>query len=287
MSRTVVITGTASGFGRAAVERFANESWNVVATVRKGSDLNVHEKLENVRTLVLDVADEAADAAFAEQAQAQFGSVDALVNNAGYYQMGPVEATSMDQIHRQFQTNVFGLFALTRAFLPLFRQQASGVIVNLASISADQGYPYTAVYSASKAAVAAFTEGLNIELAGHGVSAKAVFPGQHNTKIFTKIDAATGVPDGYQQAMGRFFAANASGSAPSVTVDAIYEAATDGKDAKVRYYSGPDAIIVPRTKQLLGAEWYWEEFRAANTGHPSAFWTSLMPKAGDAVDMDV
>lgn len=288
MAKTVVITGAASGFGRASVERFASQGWNVVATVRKEQDLGVHGDLENVETLQLDVDDEAADEAFAQRAVEQFGQVDALVNNAGYYQMGPVEATSMDQIHRQFQTNVFGLMALTRAFVPIFREQRSGVIVNISSISADQGFPFTSVYSASKAAVAAFTEGLNVELAGFGVSAKAIFPGQHATRIFTKIDNAEEIPADYTEAMQTFFAANVSGSAPSVTADAIYEAVTDGKGSKARYYSGPDAVIIPRAQQLLGRDWYWEEFRAANTGSPSELWSTLQPRGGgEAVEMDV
>ena len=201
MGKTLVITGTASGFGRSTVQRFAAEGWNVVATVRKEADLEVHSDLEQVRTLLLDVNDEAADTAFAATALDQFGRADALVNNAGYYQMGPVEASTMQQVHDQFQTNVFGLIALTKAFLPAFRQQRSGVIVNLSSISADQGYPYTAVYAASKAAVAAFTEGLNVEMSSFGVSAKAIFPGQHSTRIFTKIDSAAGVPEDYREAM--------------------------------------------------------------------------------------
>lgn len=269
MPNTVVITGTASGFGRASVERFASEGWNVVATVRKKEDLDVHSHLQQVRTLSLDVDDEEADAEFGELAVEEFGRIDALINNAGYYQMGPVEASTMEQVHRQFQTNVFGLIALTRSVLPIFRAQRSGVIVNLSSISADQGYPFTAVYAASKAAVAAFTEGLNVELAGLGVSAKAIFPGQHSTRIFTKIDSAVDIPSDYLLAMNSFFAANSSGSAPSVTADVIYEAVTDGKNGNVRYYAGPDATVIPRLKQLLGQQWYWEEFRAANSGQPS------------------
>lgn len=278
MNKTVVITGTASGFGRDSVQLFAAKGWNVVATVRKESDLRAHQELVNVRSLLLDVNDEAADAAFASSALAQFGSVDALVNNAGYYHMGPVEAGSMEQIHNQFQTNVFGLIALTKAFIPTFRQQRSGVIVNISSISADQGYPYTATYAASKAAVAAFTEGLSVELADFGVSAKAIFPGAHATRIFTKIDQAPEVPSDYLPGIQRFFAMQGGGSKPSVTAQAIFEAVTDGKNHKVRYYTGPDGVAVRRVKQLLGAEWYWEEFQAAANGKPSDLWKSLTPQ---------
>jgi hypothetical protein len=135
--------------------------------------------------------------------------------------------------------------------------------------------------------VAAFTEGLNIELSPFGVAAKAVFPGQHNTRIFTKIDAASGVPQDYEKAMAAFFGANASGSAPEVTSDVIYEAVTDGRRNQVRYYSGPDAVAIPRARQLLGSAWYWEEFHAASTGNPSQMWKTLMPSGGDAIDMSV
>ena len=280
MRKTIVITGTTSGFGKAAVERFAGNGWNVVATVRKNVDLSVHDGQDNVKTLLLDVNDEGAAEAFAQGAVSACGRVDALVNNAGYYQMGPVEASSMEQVHQQFQTNVFGLIALTKAFIPTFREQRSGVIVNLSSISADQGYPYTSIYAASKAAVAAFTEGLNIELADFGVSAKAIFPGAHATRIFTKIDIAGDVPDDYRLGIQRFFGAQGTGSTPEVTVDAIWMALNDGDQGRVRYYSGPDGEIIPRAQQMLGRDWYWREFRAAALGNASPLWKSMV-RAGD------
>ncbi|MFD0260402.1 SDR family NAD(P)-dependent oxidoreductase [Kitasatospora indigofera] len=284
MNRTVVITGTASGFGLESTRLFAARGWNVVATVRKEEHLTVHADLPTVETLLLDVDDEDAGAAFAERAIGRFGGVDALVNNAGYYHMGPVEAASMGQVHDQFQTNVFGLIALTKAFLPHFREQRSGAIVNISSISADQGYPYTAVYAASKAAVAAFSEGLNVELADFGVSVKAIFPGAHATRIFTKIDQAGDIPQEYLPGMQRFFGMQGTGSKPAVTAEAVYEAVTDGKIEKVRYYTGPDGVVIPRVKQILGAEQYWEEFRNASTGSPSPLWTSLVPQGQEPVE---
>jgi NADP-dependent 3-hydroxy acid dehydrogenase YdfG len=97
--KVVVITGTASGFGYLSVRRFVQEGWKVVATVRKKSNLDVHAELKNVSTLLLDVNDEEADLSFGELALAQFGRVDALINNAGYFQSGPLEATTMEQVH--------------------------------------------------------------------------------------------------------------------------------------------------------------------------------------------
>ena len=100
-SQTIVITGTSTGFGNLAVRRFVDAGWNVVATVRKEADLRVHDGVANVKTLLLDVDDEQADLAFADLARAQFGRVDAVINNAGYFQGGPLEASTMDQVHRQ------------------------------------------------------------------------------------------------------------------------------------------------------------------------------------------
>src|ERR1700739_1500970 len=277
MPRTIVITGTASGFGKLSVERFAAEGWNVVATVRKEADLHVSDGLANVRTVLLDVDDEQADLGLADLAVAEFGRVDALVNNAGYFQAGPLEGTAMDQVHRQFQTNVFGLIALNKAFIPHFRAQGSRVIVNIGSISAEQGYPYTSVYEASKAAVVSLSEGLNTELAEFGVAVKAVLPGNMDTRIFHKIDQAKDVPDAYDASINAFSARNVVRSYPRLTADVIYEAVTDNKPGKVRYYSGPDGIAIPRVKQLLGQDWYWQGVRAAVSGNASPLWQALVP----------
>lgn len=281
MSKTIVVTGTATGMGRATVSKFDSEGWNVVATVRKESDLETHSGLANVKTLLLDVDDEAAAEPFAELAVKQFGRVDVLVNNAGYYQMGPLEGTSMEQVHRQYQTNVFSLLALTKAFLPSFRAQGAGTIINLASITGDQGYPYNSVYASSKAAVATLSESLSIELAEFGVVVRAILPGQHATRIFTKIDVGDSIPDAYRAGIGQFFASNSpTGSEPSVTADVIYRAAVDPDPTIVRYYSGPDAVAIPRGKRILGAEAYWQEFRSAVLGRPSDLWNTLMSKPG-------
>ncbi|MFF9105153.1 SDR family NAD(P)-dependent oxidoreductase [Streptomyces rubrogriseus] len=118
------------------------------------------------------------------------------------------------------------LIALTKSFSAHFRSRRTGTIVNLSSISADQRYPYTSVYSASKAVVAALSEGLNLELAPFGISVKAVFPSSHKTKIFSKVDIASDIPEGYQADMARCFdTPQASfGSEPSVAANVVYQA---------------------------------------------------------------
>ena len=183
----------------------------------------------------------------------------------------------MDQVHRQFQTNVFGLIALNKAFIPIFRQQRSGVIVNVSSISADAGYPYTSNYQASKAAVASLTEGLHAELAEFGVVVKALHPGNHQTKIFSKVDSAGDVPADYVDSWSRFRALNTVRSDPAGTAEVMFRMVTDGDRRKVHYYSGPDGQAVPRVKQLLGQDWYLDELNARNRNEASPLWQALMP----------
>jgi NAD(P)-dependent dehydrogenase (short-subunit alcohol dehydrogenase family) len=286
--QTVVVTGTASGLGRATVAEFAQRGWNVVATVRREQDLGVHDDLPSVKTLLLEVTDENATTTFAERTVAQFGRVDVLVNNAGHYQMGPLEDTSMDQVRSQFEANVFGLIALTKSFLPVLRSQRSGVVINIASLTAEQGYPYSSVYAASKAAVATLSEALNLELAEFGVKVRAILPGQHATRIFTKIDAAE-ISAEYQPGVAAFFAKNSpTGSDPAVTAAVVYQAAVDADPATVRYYSGPDAEFIPLGKQILGPQNYWRQFRQSILATPGSVWAGLAAKPGDTpVEMEL
>nr|WP_199924894.1 SDR family NAD(P)-dependent oxidoreductase [Streptomyces sp. NRRL WC-3725] len=276
-AKTIVITGTASGFGYLSVRRFAEAGRNVVATVRKEADLDAHAGLDNVRTLLPNVDDEDAALAFGDLALSQFGRLDALINNAGYFQGGPLEAITMDQAHRQFQTNVFGLIALNKTVIPIFRKQRSGVIVNVSSISADAGFPYTSVYQASKAAVASLSEGLHAELAEFGVQVKALHPGSHETKFFSKVDRAENVPEEYVASWNTFASLNLVRSDPALTAEMMFRMVTDGDTKKVHYYSGPDGEAIPRVKQLLGQDWCLEELAARDRGQATALWDSLMP----------
>lgn len=205
------------------------------------------------------MTDQGAVARTSAEVLGEFGRLDVLVNNAGYCQMGPLEATTVPQVRAQVETNVFGLIAVTKAFLPAFRQQGSGTIVNLSSISAEKGYPFTSVYGASKAAALSLTEALNVELSGFGVTAKAVLPGTHATKIFTKLDGADAVPDAYRPLLQRFFGLQRSlrGSPPENAARVVYRAATDGRADRVRYFAGPDALAIPRMKRLLGENAYF------------------------------
>lgn len=136
MGQTILITGASTGIGRATAELFAERGWNVVATMRTPDNGAELSQLDHVVVERLDVTDSASITAAVAATVDRFGSIDALVNNAGYGAYGPLEATSMEGIRRQFDTNVVGLLEVTKAVLPQMRAQQSGAIVNISSVAA-------------------------------------------------------------------------------------------------------------------------------------------------------
>ncbi len=176
--QTWFITGAARGIGAHTVQAALAAGHNVVATARnRDSITTTHERL-----LALDL-DVTMDAQAAVQAAvARFGRIDVLVNNAGYGQMGLFEEVSPAQVQAQFDTNVFGLFKVTRAVLPVMRQQRAGRVLNLSSIGGIQGgYPGASLYCASKFAVEGFSEGLAQEVSTFGIQITIVEPGFFRT----------------------------------------------------------------------------------------------------------
>ena len=176
-AKTILITGASSGIGRDAARRFQSEGWNVVATMRtpeNGAELG---QLERTLVTRLDVTDPASIASAVAEAIERFGRIDVRVNNAGYGAYGPLEAFSMDGIRRQFDTNVIGLLAVTKAVLPHMRVQGQGTVVNISSIGGKMTFPLGALYHGTKFAVEGISEALHYELEPLGVRVKLVEPG--------------------------------------------------------------------------------------------------------------
>lgn len=260
-SRTIVVTGTNSGFGKAIVELFAAQGWNVAATVRRPEEhRGLFADLPTVRLFALDVTDQAQVDQFAAAVHAAFGTVDVLVNNAGYFLMGPLETNTMEQIRAQYETNVFGLIMVTKAFLPQMRERRAGMIINIASSSAKANYPFAGAYGSSKWAVAGLTEALAIELAPFNIKVKSVFPGAHATKIFTKIrnglrteGASSTAAAAYQPYIENFFATQEGVphiSSPRNVAEVIYRAVL-ANDDRTDYVAGRDAAFLVLMKRLL------------------------------------
>ena len=176
---TVMITGCSFGFGLETARLFLARGWDVVATMRT-PDAELLPASDRLRVLALDITDADSIARAIEQA----GPLDALVNNAGFGAPVPVELTPMDTARALFETNTLGTLAMTQAVLPQLRERGAGVIVNVTSSVTLKALPLVGVYSASKAAVNAFTQSLAIEVEPFGVRVRLVLPGRSPTTRF-------------------------------------------------------------------------------------------------------
>lgn len=264
--KTVLITGCSSGIGRAAAHRFAQAGWQVVATMRDVSHAGDLAGLPNVLVHPLDVTDQASVKAAVDATLGRFGRIDAVVNNAGFGLFGPFELASDAVIERQFATNVFGVFNVTRAVLPTLRSQGAGVIVNVASVGGLTTLPFNSLYSATKYAVVGFTESLNHELAQFGIRAKFVAPGGVATDFAGRSLSVTFADNNHPYAANVAKAMAAWGSrrggyaAPAQAAEAIFTAATDGT-GQVRYVSGADAESLLATRAGLDDAGYLDLVR--------------------------
>ena len=260
MTATVLITGCSSGIGAAAVRHFAGQGWNVAATLRNPAAAHFEDGAGSVATLALDVTDQQSVDAAVRQAIERFGQIDVLVNNAGYGLFGPFETATQDVIERQFQTNVYGVFAVTRAVLPHMRARASGVVINVASLTGLVAMPLYSLYAASKYAVVGFSESLSHELAPLGIRVKVMAPGAVATDFSGRSLVRTFEGDGgpyagaIEKVMQTFAANRTSGAAtPERLAQAIFDAATDAS-AQVRYVVGDDATALMQARKDMGEE---------------------------------
>ncbi len=183
----VLISGCSTGIGRTLAEEFAARNWRVFATARKPSSLD-DLKAPNVKTAALDVTDEKSIQACVESVIAEAGKIDMLVNNAGLLLIGPLVELEISELRRQFETNVLGLAALTRAVAPYMIKQRKGKIVNISSISGVLNTPFAGAYCSSKAAVTSFSDTLRKELAPFGIQVITVQPGGIQSKLADNAD---------------------------------------------------------------------------------------------------
>ncbi|MBD9399342.1 MULTISPECIES: SDR family oxidoreductase [unclassified Pseudomonas] len=171
----VLITGCSSGIGRALADTFAQQGYEVWASARKPEDV-ARLSEAGFHAVQLDVNDAAAVEQLAATLKARSGGLDVLINNAGYGAMGPLLDGGATAMRAQFETNVFSLVSVTRAFFPLLRQN-KGLVINIGSVSAVLVTPFAGAYCASKAAVHALSDALRLELAPFGVGVMEVQPG--------------------------------------------------------------------------------------------------------------
>ncbi len=242
--KTVLITGCSSGFGLASARYFLARDWNVVATMRTPR-ADLLPPSARLRVLALDVTDADSIGRAIEAA----GPVDVLVNNAGIGVLGALEGTAMASAREVFATNTLGTIAMCQAVLPQFRRRQAGVIVNVTSSVTLLPLPLLSVYTASKAAVNAFTASLALELQQFNVRTHLVLPGRAPSTRFGENAQARmqgAIPEAYAALAQQVFAGWAQSSAITEADDvaqAVWRAATDPA-CPPRQAAGADAVAL-------------------------------------------
>jgi NAD(P)-dependent dehydrogenase (short-subunit alcohol dehydrogenase family) len=247
LMKTVLITGCSSGYGLETARHFLAKGWNVIATMRTPRQ-DLLPRSEKLRVLPLDVTKPASIAAAIEAA----GPIDVLVNNAGIGLFGAFEATPLLTTREVFETNTFGVMAMTQAVLPQFRTRKSGVVINVTSSATLAPMPLVAVYTASKTAIEGFTASLAFELEAFNVTVKLVEPGYAPSTRFTENGGArmAGLTTpAYAPFAERIFAKLTQTTAVTTEPDvaeAVWRAAHD-TSGQLRLPAGADAVALAQS----------------------------------------
>jgi NAD(P)-dependent dehydrogenase (short-subunit alcohol dehydrogenase family) len=252
-TKTVLVTGSSSGIGRATAELFAARGWSVAATMRAPERAGALAATERVRVFRLDVTDPASIEQAVAAVVAEFGRIDVLVNNAGYGLIGAFEAMSEEQVRRQVETNFIGVMNVTRAVLPIMRAQKSGRIVNVASVASRLVLPLYTLYCATKHAVAGFSEALDFEVRPFGIRVKLIEPGAIKTEFFGRslVMPETDASHPYDAYTRRVFAnikaACVGAPGPDIVAEKIWKAANDRPPWRMRYTPNGRTLLLGRT----------------------------------------
>lgn len=270
MKKTVLITGTSSGFGKTTAKHFASNGWNVIATMRNPAAEKDLVDTGDLLVTRLDVQDRGSIDQAIAAGIARFGQIDALINNAGFGLFGLFESISREKVQEQFDVNVFGVMDVTRAILPHFRKNRGGLILNISSGAGVFTLPMVSLYSASKFALEGFSESLSYELASQGIVVKIIEPGGVTTTNFGPRSGSEHTHNASLTDYDAFIAgANAvfdglrsSRLASEQDVaQVIFEAATDGK-SQLRYVATNDILPLVKARRETSEESYIEFMRS-------------------------
>lgn len=262
MPKTVLITGTSSGIGKLTAIYFAQQGWNVAATMRNPSKDKELCNLSNVKLYSLDVTDNHSIENAIASAIQDFGQIDVLVNNAGFGVDGVFEAMTDEIIEQQFNTNVFGLMRVTRAIIPHMRDQGGGTIIQIASMGGRVTFPLYSIYHSSKWAVEGFSEALHYELEPFNIKIKIIEPGAIKTEFYGNsrqfimsddLPMYKSLVDKVEKVSQE---AGKNGEPPEVVAKVIFQAASD-RTHKMRYSVGQPAPLLLMLRKLLPDSWYF------------------------------
>ena len=259
-----LVTGASSGIGRATALALVEAGFEVVGTSRKAAGVT---PLSGVTFLDLDVVSDASVTAVVARVSERFGRLDVLVNNSGVGAVGAAEERSLEQERRVFDVNVFGVMRMTKAVLPLMRDQGKGRVINISSAFGFIPAPYGAVYAASKHAIEGYSESVDHEVREHGVRVLLVEPA--GTK--TGFEASLEQPDTPLQAYAgqRKVTADViaegikNGDDPGVVAKAIVAAATD-RTPKLRYTAGRTAGLASMLRRAMPSRVFDKLIRKIN-----------------------
>lgn len=255
--RVVLVTGASGGIGRATAEHLTEKGYRVFAAARSLGKLD-EMRSDNLESVELDVASgESVDRAVGK-VMGQAGRIDAVVNNAGYGQYGPVEDVEEEVAWRQFEVNVFGLARVTREVLPIMRDQGSGRVVNVSSAAGKLSTPFAGWYAASKHAVEALSDALRLEARPFGVGVVLIEPGAIKTGFdgvaldelweATKTDVYRRPAEAFGEAIANAYSGAAG---PEIVAKAIQRAIA-ARRPRARYAVGLDAKTFILMRRLLG-----------------------------------
>ena len=263
MKKTIFITGASSGIGKETARYFHSKGWQVVATMRtpeKETELN---QLKDVWVTHLDVTDLDSIETAVKKSIQRFGKIDVLLNNAGYGAYGPLESFPREKIERQFNTNVIGLLDVTRAILPHFRENQSGIIINVSSMGGKMTFPLGSLYHGTKFAVEGISESLRYEVEQFGGKVKIVEPGAIATDFagrsfdFNHNENLSAYNNIVNKIMSAFPKMIKNASSVDIVPKVIFNAATDGSK-QLRYMAGNDAKMYNFLNKWLGYRFiYW------------------------------
>jgi len=279
--RAVLITGCSTGIGRATASHLAkHDEFAVYATARKVESIADLEGA-GCTTLALDVTDEASMMAAVAAVEEGHGAVWGLVNNAGYSQSGAVESIPLDSLRKQFETNVFGLVAMSQHALPSMRKAGSGRVVNIGSMGGKLTFPGGGAYHATKYAVEALSDAMRFEVKGFGIDVILLEPGLITTEFggtaagsvdatekdsgpYGKFNAevAKGTVDAYEGPLAKL------GGGPEKVAEAIEKALT-AKRPKARYTVTPSAKLAIAQRRLL-SDRMWDRAMGAQFSRPGS-----------------
>ncbi len=260
VSRAVLITGCSTGIGRATAERMAKNGWTVYATARRIETIADLEA-KGCKLLSLDVCDAASMQLAVATIEEAEGAVGVLVNNAGYGQHGAIEEVSIEDVRRQFETNVFGLLELTKLVLPGMRAQGWGRVINVGSMGGKLTFPGGGIYHASKYAVEAISDALRFEVRGFGIKVSLIEPGLIRTEwgdtAIESIGEDNSGPYGqFNHAVAANVASAYSGRLSRLSrgpeaVAAAIEKAAKSRRPRTRYAVAPSATLLMKTRRWL------------------------------------